>query len=205
MQPHPELRITATIDGKERTGIFEFGPAEKGGVQVKDSVRTGYLLDSSFDQLAAIFAEALDIESPDRAGINVDLGGGQHTIQIEFDSPGETQKDDGSYYQWGTTADADTLNAHSATGADEITQQQVFMNFFRRGKFGSISEINSVIEFRFGQYCEEGVLDDYIPVVPESPEADIFNDQPGYLSGSITLVETRDLDEALDAVENDER
>lgn len=201
MQEYMSLEIEAHIDGADRVGRFEFGPAQEGRLTVSEGVRTGYLLQGSLSQLSALITDFIDEDEADRKGFYVDLGGGQHTFDIRFESPKDSEKPGGGLYQWGTTADDSVLEPHSATGAGRITQLQVFSNFVRRGKTDSFTPGR----FQFGQYHESGILEDEIAVGIESPSGRLVNDGSSRFEGSMTLIELRTLREPVEANFDDTR
>lgn len=172
------------------------GDGPSGAITYTDEIRTGYLVDDVADDLVSIFATLLDDGEELRKSISIDVGGGQRAISLEFVTPGETTKSDGSQYQWGSSADpADGPNAHTATGVhDGYTQMQVFINALRLATPDSLTPA----ELTIGEHSSSGVLDSPLKVAVESPTLTLPNTSAGQADGSVTLVEMRDLSGLLD-------
>lgn len=181
----------------EVTGRFEFPRGTDGAFSAEQAVRTGYILNSSFDTLAALLtALASDAGETDRKGLHFDVGGGEHAVTFQFQTPGkQTTPDDGTVAQWGSSANpADGPNRHTATGeTDQLIQMQVLLEYFRVGTFDSLNPARVT----YGQYNPDGFLDNYLAVAVEEPSVLVDNrDVLG--DGSMTFVETADLNDGGD-------
>ncbi|USZ75669.1 hypothetical protein NGM07_00075 [Halorussus vallis] len=164
-------------------------------MDVEESIRTGYLIDSAGDNLYAFFVGLLDDGASKRKGISLDQGGGQHVFEIDFMGwTGETG-------QWGSSPDpAKGPNKRTATGADRITRMNVFMNYLRVGQTDSITPAR----FEYGQYTPNGFLDDHLDVAVESPNMVPPKDESSIFDGSLTVVEIADLNDVFDGMQQTE-
>ena len=193
-QPTPALEIDATFDDiGQKTGRFEFPGGDKGSFSIESEIRNGLLLNSAFDDLAAGLSDKLDIEDTNRKGLDLGVGGGEHAIMLQFQTPGPVDNPDtGSAAQWGSSSNpTDGPNRHTATGADATQQMQVFMEYLR------VASPDSLLPARlyWGEYAPAGELDDYLSVAIEQPSISAGNTQHGRFDGSMTLVETIDYSE----------
>jgi hypothetical protein len=194
-QNYIALEITAEFPtAGEKTGVFEFIDGEDSAFSAEQAIRTGYLLNNSFDDLAALFTGLTGIQNEngtDRKGLHLDVGGGEHATTVQWQTPGSRSTPDGTVAQWGSSPDSAVgPNRHTATGvADKVIQQQVFMEYLRVGSPDSFQPA----KLTFGEYCPNGFLDDYLAVAIEEPSVQTANDNPALADGSMTLVETRNL------------
>lgn len=179
------------------TGVFHmYGDAE-----ITESIRTGFVVGGRGSTVNGIVQSTLGTDQPMRKGVYVDLGGGQHTLEVQFIGWEGAQDTDGNSLQWGSSASTTTVNAATATGAAPTTQMQVFINYLRHGTFGSISPARA----RFGEYSDgtygvsAGSMDDYLPVAIESPSFTRSAGENTTYNGSLTLVEALTTSDALDA------
>lgn len=194
-QDYLSLEIDATFESGAATGIFEFGPADEGKLQIEEGIRTGFLVENVGDGALSILKEFLADGAPLRQGFFVDVGAGTHYFEINFQCPGDTPKSDGSVHQWGSTADDTVLNEQSATGAGPIQQMQVFNNYLRTATIDS----QSPARFSFGEYSSSGIMDEsQLDVVLESPTAVLVNDEPSRFDGSFTAIAAQGTDFAAD-------
>lgn len=192
-QAIPALEIDVDFGGSvgEVTGRFEFPGGDEGSWSVEPAIRTGYLLNNSFDDIAALFTELTGDGDADRKGLHFDVGGGEHAVQLQFQVPVDgTNPDTGQIAQWGSSSDPTVgPNRHTATGADRTQQMQTFMEYLRVGGSSSLTPAR----FTWGEYCPGGYLDDYLAVAIEEPSVMENNVDPYWADGSMVVVETRDL------------
>ena len=195
-QPFCALELDVDYGSGPVTARFEFMPAIEGRSTISEDIRTGYLVDGAGSTVNAIFTEFFGDGEAARKGVHVDFGGGQHVFDIDFQTPGDATKRDDSPYQWGTSADPSVgPNEQTATSAGQMQQQAVFMNALRLASPDSITPAR----FSYGEYSPDGFLDDHLDVAIESPSITYSNDQSHIADGTITLVETVDLNLPLDA------
>jgi hypothetical protein len=188
------LEIDADFGGSigQKTGVFQMVAGSEGAYSVEQAIRTGYILNNAFDSLSALFTDLTgEAGDPDRKGLHLDVGGGEHAITLQFQTPGQLTTPDRTVAQWGSSPDpADGPNRHTATGeTDKLTQMQVLMEYIRISTTGSLSPAR----LTYGQYNPDGFLDDYLSVAIEEPSILVDNRDPAWADGSMTLVETRDL------------
>jgi len=198
-QDYIALEITADFDSVgEKTGRFEFVKGDDSKISMEQSIRTGFLLNNSFDSIIAIFSELTNGDDTDRKGLHLDVGGGEHALTLEFQTPRETRKSNGDIAQWGSSSNPGVgPNRHTATGAGKIQQMQTFIEYLRVGSPDSATPA----EFTFGEYCPSGYLDDHLLVALEEPSINVNNADPYWADGSVVLVETRDLRDEADAAQ----
>lgn len=124
-----------------------------------------------------------------RQELSLDIGGGIHAIKIDF--TGYT----GSTHRWGNTGDGGT--PADATGEDVHAQMAVFDRYLQTATIDSanpaileVGEYSSDSETRYGP----------LEVVPENPNV-VFNSpkESSIYDGSVTWVETVNLDQVLDS------
>jgi len=195
------LTITADFGGStgQKTGVFEFGENgprgdKGGGASIEDTIRTGFLVENAGQSVLNAYKQAVDNAAPFRRGVHVDFGGGQHVLEVDFATPQNGKKSDGSTFQWGSSSDpADGPNEHTATGGSAQQQMAVLINYLRQGRIDSTTPAT----FETGPYSSEGILGP-LDVVVESPSMTITNDKPGWADGTLTLVETVDLQAVVD-------
>jgi len=196
-----KLTITADFGGTtgQKTGVFELGENgprgdEGGGASIEDTIRTGFLLENAGQSVLNAYKQAVDDAAPFRRGIHVDFGGGQHVLEVDFATPQNQTKDDGSMFQWGSSGDPDVgPNEHTATGGSPQQQMAVLINYLRQGRIDS----STPATFETGPYSSDGILEP-LDVVVESPNMTITNDSVGWADGTLTLVETVDIEAVVD-------
>ena len=198
-QDYVALEITADFDTVgEKTGRFEVLKGSDSKMSMEQSIRTGFLLNNSFDNIAAVFSDQTSGDDTDRKGLHLDVGGGEHALPLEFQTPRETRKSNGDIAQWGSSSNPGVgPNRHTATGAGKIQQMQTFIEYLRVGAPDSATPA----EFTFGEYCPSGYLDDHLLVALEEPSINVNNADPYWADGSVVLVETRDLRDEADAAQ----
>jgi hypothetical protein len=177
-------------DGQKETGRFVFE-----SVDVEESIRTGYLVNSGLDDALAVLYDLVGDGESKRKGISIDGGGGQHVFELDLMTwTGESN-------QWGRTDDATVLDETSATGADHLTKMNIFQNYLRVGQTDSFTPGR----FQYGQYHPDGLLDDHLEVAIESPTFVNDRENASIVDGSLTVVEIAGLTETLDGQKQRER
>jgi len=184
-QPHPILEIDADFGGTlgQQTGRFEFRKAT-----VEETVRTGYLVDSALSDVIGLLSEYLPGDDGARKGITVDAGGGQHVFEVDLTSLGA---EDG---QWGYSNDPADLDQATATGGDRVQKMHVLMRYLTVGNVDSFTPARLI----YGEYSPDGFMpQDHLPVFLEDPNLLADRSEATVFDGSITFVETADLDQVL--------
>lgn len=150
--------------------------AMKGNLEISAGVRTGFILDGSGSTWTALFSDWLnDIPGFDvgmRQGIFLDLGGGEHIVEVE--ATGWT----GSDLAWG-----------GVSGADPITQLNVLEKTLVSTQIDSFSP--ATIEF--GEFSSQGM---YSPlnVVVEGPRMTHSTQKVGSVDVTMVFIETATFD-----------
>ncbi|QLK25406.1 hypothetical protein HYG81_15130 [Natrinema zhouii] len=182
------LTIPANFGSGSVEGVFEAftNPTDT------DEVRTGYLLDNSFDQALAILQGLLEDGEPDRKGIHLDLGGGQHAIDLRADVTSDATPDEnGDPLQWGSSSDPAQFSATTATGGTALQKVQVFQHYVRVAGTDSLTPAT----LEYGEYSSSGVLEP-LDVVFEQPSFERQSSDKYQFSAA--FVETVDLGRSLD-------
>ena len=173
--------------------VFEL-PSDN--ARVEHVTRTGFILNGAGstvkDVLSDLFGEFTDADIDGegaRAGVYLDLGGGQHVLRVESELHGP-----GAEYQWG-----DGSNTRwDATGEDVETQMQLFDRVMQLVEIDSRPGHAAYLSFR--EYSEDG---DWAPlrVIIEQPE-EIVDYQRESSTGtfSATFIEAYPVDRAVDAL-----
>lgn len=181
----------------EVTGVFEF----YGDIEVEESIRTGFLVGQRGGQVNAIIQDSAGAGEPKRKGAHIDAGAGQHALTLSFRGwEGATDKD-GNPVQWGDDPD-EGVSKTSATGANATTQVNLFQHYLRVGTFDSRTPARVRFgEFSDGTYADEdGLYDDYLPMVIENPSLKRSAEESGTYTGQVTFVETLTSSDAIDAI-----
>ena len=184
------FRVTIPADFGNGTvnGVFEafVNPTDT------DEVRTGYLLDNSFDEALAILQGLLEEGEPDRKGVHLDLGGGQHAIGLRADVTSDATADEnGDPLQWGSSSDPGVFTATTATGGTALQKVQIFQHYTRVAGTDSLTPAT----LEYGEYSTGGVLEP-LDVVFEQPAFERQSSDKYRFSAA--FVETADLSQALD-------
>lgn len=192
----PTLEITADFGSGSTTGRFEFPVGSEGETSVRMVGRTGYLVEGMGSQIFSILSDVLgDTGESGRKGFALDLGGGQFAIELETELAADSVRSDGTTTpQWGASADTNTLNETTATGAPGLVQQQVFMNYWRHGSTDSLTPATLTV----GEFRPDGMLEP-LNVALEEPSVGVINNRPGIADISVTCIETATLDDVYDA------
>jgi hypothetical protein len=193
----PKVTIkNAKIGGETVTGTFVF-PTD---VRYELGTESEDLFQASGTTAVVVSAvlsfledNDLDIGEGIRQELSKDIGGGLHTVELDF--TGIDQHDN----QWGDTGNGGTKT--DATGEDVHAQMCVLDHYIQRTTIDS--ENPAILEI--AEYSQEGR---YAPlkVVPRNPNA-VFDsaESASVWDGSITWVETVDLRQPLDTENQEER
>jgi len=155
--------------------------------------RTGYLVQGAASQSVSVLTDAVADGESNRKGVSLDFGGGEFAIEIESELAAGATRPDGIEYQWGASADTNTFNETTATGASGLKQQQIFMNYWRHGSTDSLTPATLEV----GEFRDDGVLEP-LDVALEEPSVNVINSRPGIADISVTCIETATLDDVLD-------
>lgn len=197
-------RVVAEMDvdfgpsGGPTTGVFHF----YGDIEVDEQIRTGFVVGARGSSVNAVIQDSAGAGEPKRKGAHVDIGGGQHALQLQFRGWEGATDADGEPLQWGDDPEPG-VSETSATGADATTQVNIFNHYLRVGTFDSRNPIRVRYgEFSDGTYADEnGVLDDHLSCVVESPSLKRDAEEGTTFTGSLTFVETLTASDAIDAIE----
>jgi hypothetical protein len=196
------LEIEADIDGDGNieTGVFSL----VGNLEITEGIRTGYIVNGRGSTVNSVTSSLLADGEAKRRGFYLDLGGGQHTYEISFTGwrGAYYENDQGNRVpvQWGNTGDDSQLTVGDATGEDPVTQMQIFFNYLRTAEIDS----RRPARLQVGQYHPDGVLDDHLQVVVESPRGSHVARDYSTWDGTITLIEAEALGETVDAAVREE-
>ncbi len=202
-----KLTLEADVDqdGSAETGVFEMVAGD--GLSVTPGMRTGFIGsdDGTASTFNAIYANLSEdyggaFASPSkRRGFFLDLGGGQHSISIEFNGWEGATDSSGDPIQWGNDPQPSRTQS-SATGQHPLTQIDVLLRYLTAGQFDS----RDPATFEYGEYSTDGLYEP-IDVVIEGPQATMSSANPNTFSGSMTLIAAASLEDYYDALANSER
>lgn len=181
-----ELTLSADVDndGTQEDGVFVL----EDDITIQPQVRTGFLIGGRGSEANSIIQDNAGGGTSSRAGLYLDLGGGQHVIEIEF------SKWEGAPQQWGNTGDDTELTQGDATGADPITQMGVLMRYLTVGTYDSVQPAT----LEYGEYSDSGLYSP-LDVVIEGPQVRRSAEDGSWIDGTLTCIETVDVNEqALD-------
>lgn len=187
----PQVTIqNAQIGGQSVDGTFVF-PSD---IEVEFEMRTEefFQSDGTISSVASVVLDMVEEQTDTDVGegirqeLSFDVGGGIHAITLDF--RGYT----GSPYQWGATGNGDSPT--DATGEDVHAQMAVLDRYLNTARIDSTNP--AILEV--GEYSEQGRYGP-LRVVPENPNMR-FNsvEETSIYDGSITWVETIDLQQSLD-------
>ncbi len=186
----PQVTIqNAQIGNQTVDGTFVF-PSD---IMVEFEVRTEEFFQSegtiatAADVVLDWFADQTEVDGDGiRQELSFDIGGGIHAITLDF--RGYT----GSPHQWGDSGTGGT--ATDATGEDLHAQMAVFDRYLNAARIDSTNP--AILEV--GEYSTEGRYGP-LQVVPENPNM-MFDstEQSSLYDGSVTWVETVDLQQTID-------
>ena len=186
----PQVTIqNASIGGSTVDGTFVF-PSDM-VVEFETRTQQFFQSEGTISSVASAVLDQIseqtdtDIGEGLRQELSFDIGGGIHAITLDF--RGYT----GSPYQWGDTGNGGTPT--DATGED-LHAQMAVLDRYLQSRIDSTTP--AVLEV--GEYSTEGRYSP-LQVVPENPNM-VFDstEQSSVYEGSITWVETVDLDQTID-------
>lgn len=187
------LTVDADVDGDGAAETGEFHMA--GNLEVTPGLRTGYLVGGRGSTVNSILSSTLGDGSNVRQGFYLDLGGGAHTVDIQFRGWEGATDQSGTPVQWGNEGVDDTPTKADATGADPITQIDVLMRYLTRAEIDS----RSPATLEYGEYSSGGLYS-AMNVVVEGPNFTRSAQDGSWFDGSLTCIRAADLNDALDAI-----
>jgi hypothetical protein len=201
-----ELRVTGdpTGSGTPSTAIFQMvaGTPE---LQLQQSIRTGTIASGSAQLLTTFFNEITGQEDALNEEVVIDVGTGQHTVELSFSAWAGGTDYQGNTLQWGDTGDATTLTKTDATGEHAMRKMQCLFFWLKNSRIDSLPEelggslaSGGPAELRFGQHTPGGVYDP-LDVVLEEPSGSYGGEAPTTFSGNIRCISVADLGSAADA------
>jgi hypothetical protein len=173
----------------EVTGKFQFD-----SVEIEEQGRTGII--GAGGEIIGLLIGLLEDGETTRKDLSVDLGDGQHVLALNFSL---AVGDAGADMQWGRTDDPSVLDETSATGGTAPQMKAVFFNYWRTATIDS----NNPAILETEPYSSSGILDP-LDVYLEEPSFVDPLDRASELEGTITCVETVDIQQALDALKQTE-
>lgn len=179
------LRCDCNGDGSREEGIFRM----YGDPDVTEFVRTGYIVGGRGSTVNSILQEATGGESQ-RRGVHLDLGGGVHGFQIDFRGWEDAKDANNQDVTWGDPSYS-SPSVENATGADPLTQSNVFMKYLTVGEFDSRGGDEAV--FEYGEWSDEGLFEPIDVVFEQQPQLTCRAEEDGFLNGTIFLVATQDI------------
>lgn len=193
------LELEASFPSGSQTGVFEIvGGSENAPWQRGHQTEMQYVLDSFAGTILATTTDFLLEGDPDRKGIHLDLGNGEHAIPLEWELATDLTKPGGEFPQWGSSPDPDAgPNLHTATGADAHTQAGVLQQYIMRGTFDS----RTPAVLRMGEWAPDGVFDELNGTI-KNP--DLTEREAGKVSCSIRFVTTQSTDQIIDAINRED-
>jgi len=186
----PQVTIqNASIGGSTVDGTFVF-PSDM-VVEFETRTQQFFQSEGTISSVASAVLDQIseqadtDIGEGLRQELSFDIGGGIHAITLDF--RGYTA----SPYQWGDTGNGGTPT--DATGED-LHAQMAVLDCYLQSRIDSTTP--AILEV--GEYSTEGRYSP-LQVVPENPNM-VFDstEQSSVYEGSITWVETVDLDQTID-------
>lgn len=197
--PTLEIDADADGDGTVETGVFELAPIDEDAQEaLAGHIRTGFLLQNEFAQLAALADDVLGDGEVSHKGIHVSVGGGEYAYDVNFSRPITATIDGTNLPQWGDGSGS--LPADATGSATPADYEQVFHHYLRTG----LPDSRSPARFAFGQYHSGGAFGAPLDVVVEQPRIAPLPGQQA-IAINMTIVTTIDADQSIDAALNDER
>lgn len=183
-------------DQSPEHGIFEGSI----GLKITQGTRTGFLVESGDGLTGSVNSIVVDWWEENqgeqlsgdgkRQGWYLDLGAGQHYVEISF------RGFEGSDGQWGNSPDPDVQTPASATGAHPVTQLQILDRYLQVATVDSATPAT----LHVGEYSDEGRYGP-LEVVIEDPSFTYDVEEPSIYDGSITFLEAMSLGQFFDARE----
>jgi hypothetical protein len=178
-----KITMSADVDGdgSDETGVFDLST----GITLNPSIRTGDLIGGAGSSAFSIVDRVIG-DDGQRAGFNLDIGGGAEVATIDFRSF------EGSTGRWGDGTSNDQADAEG----DSVQRQiSVLFQYLRTGTYDS----RNAIKLEWGEFSDPGVYE-ALNVTFEEPTLTFDADeQTSAFDGSITFVSTRSIEEATTA------
>jgi len=196
----PEGDIGAPDDPVQGTFVLA------GQLNIIPSFRTGFLIGGRGSQINNVLQTSSGGDGEKGQGFFIDLGGGAHTIEVEFrgwkgaevpsgyDSNGKPTG--WEPVQWGNTGDPDTNTYADATGDHPLSQLNLLEQYLRHIKIDS----NAPATLQYGEFSADGKFEP-LAVVLEGPQFNRSHDRSSSFDGNMTMIEAATLDEVYSAVE----
>lgn len=209
------LELDADVDpnssGKE-TGMFEM----VGNLSLTETTATDYIMASGQGSaINAVLSGNVDAVSDllnsdqeirNRAGFYLDLGGGEHTFEIQFQGWDGATDSAGNALQWGDP-DRPVGSPANATGEGPLTQMHCFNEYLRVGEFDSRYPH---ARLRVGEYSggtapdgssyPDGLYDDYLQVTVKNNSVTRDVEDKAQYTGGLMLAEAKNLSAPVDAI-----
>jgi len=179
-QSYPIIEIDATFPS---TGSVT-GEIHMKKAAVNERVEINRLVDDAFDQATGGLASAG--EGPARQSVAVDLGGGNHILEIDMTG---VSAEDG---QWGaeSTSNESQVTEASASTGDRIQKQNVWNNYIRH----STPDSRHPARLIYGGWSPGGIMPrNSLPVTFLNAEINVPRDDASTFTGSIVMAEVIDL------------
>jgi hypothetical protein len=184
-------------DGQKEVGTFVFAS----NVTIAFETRTGRIGSNKLSNAVSVVSDWYEQQTGEEAPggkrqkAMLDLGFGEHVIEIDFEGY------EGSTHQWGDTGEGGT--ATDATG-DPVNRQMELLD-----RYLQVCEIDSrpghEATLEVGNYSADGYYDPLV-VAPEQPRVEFdANEQSSSFDGSLTFVEIASLSNSYDAQSRNER
>lgn len=186
-------------DGDTEQGVFVI----KSNVTIAMETRTGRIGGSGrLSRVNAVVTDYLDSQTDQsfagdgkRQQFRLDLGSGEHVIEVNF------QGFEGSSHQWGDTGDGGT--SADATGEHVNRQMELVDRYLQMCEIDSRPGHTATLEV--GNYSTDGYYEPLV-VAPEQPRVEFdATEQSSTFDGSLTFVEIASLSNPFDADARNER
>jgi hypothetical protein len=181
---HAELQVSADADGD---GQLEDAVFEMHDIEVTHSVRTGFLVGGRGSTVNNAIANLTSAGESNSKQFFL-KGSGVRTVELSF------RNWKGATGQWGNTGDSSKLTQTDATGADAISQLDVFFRYLTTGSIDS----NNPATLSYGEYSDTGLYSP-LEVVIESPNLTRSAEDGNWIDGSLTLIEAADIQQVYEA------
>ncbi|WP_135807364.1 hypothetical protein [Halorussus marinus] len=185
-------------DGNDEQGVFVF----KTNITIAMETRTGRIGSGKLSQANAVFSDWVEDQTGEefagtgkRQQLMLDLGAGEHVIEIDF------QGFEGSTHQWGDSGEGGT--ASDATGENVNRQMELLDRYLQVCEIDSRPGHEALLEV--GNYSTDGYYEP-LTVAPEQPRVEFdAEEQSSTFDGSLTFVEIASLSNPYDAASRNER
>lgn len=194
VQEFPILKIDADFGSGTVTGIFELYGGESNRASVDERIENTLIVDNGASNLLGLLSDLAQSGSEGRKGLHIDVGGGQHTFQVDCQIPEGAETPDGTPVQWGSSATVDDPpTQESATGAHPVAQQNVLNNYLRTASPDSLTPAT----LEYGLWSSQGPLSP-LDVIIKQPNVSVPAGNPR-IEVQARIAETQDATQANDA------